>query len=558
MPELENSPKKKLNIWLPFLLAVMLAGGMFIGAKIGTVNNSTQSIVIKTDEGETVDYGKIGNGRIEDLLRFIEARYVDDVNSEELIDKAISSILEELDPHSTYIPASHLTRINDELDGNFDGVGIEFIILEDTIVVVAPIAGGPSEEAGILAGDKIVEINDTTAVGGEKDVRELVNKLRGKKGSEVKVGIMRGKKKEMLSFKIKRDEIPIFSVDVGCMIDDKIGFIKVNRFSASTYREFMKQVEKLKENGMEDLIIDLRQNPGGYLNEATKMLSQIFPNKGKLLVYTEGRTVRRNEYETSGINHFALGKIAVLIDEGSASASEIVAGAIQDWDRGVIIGRRSFGKGLVQEQYPLQDGSALRLTVARYFTPSNRLIQKSYDDKDAYSQDFQDRFENGELVSKDSIQQSDTTKFYTKIENRIVYGGGGITPDVFIPLDTTFLNRDYIAFRQIVPQYIYKYAENNEKQLEGMELEDFRTEFKVDENMLEDFFDYGEENNLDISFSEFEEIKENVSLLLKSRLARHLYKEEGFYTIWNDADDVVKAAKRALKKDNPLADADNN
>ena len=336
MSEIENSQNGKLNIWLPFLFAVVLACGIYVGSQL----NPAPQLIIQTDGIDPAEFSKIGNGRIEDLLRFIEARYVDEVNSDELIEKAIGEIISELDPHSSYIPVSQVERINDELEGNFDGVGIEFIILDDTIVVVAPIAGGPSEDAGILAGDKIVEINDSTAVGGETDVRELVNKLRGQAGSEVKVGVKRGKGKLVKSFKIKREPIPIFSVDVGYMINESTGFIKVNRFSATTYREFMEEVEELKEEGMEDLIVDLRQNPGGYLREATKMLSQLFPDKGKLLVYTEGRTVRRNEYKSTGLTHFAIGKVAILIDEGSASASEIVAGAVQDWDLGVVIGRR--------------------------------------------------------------------------------------------------------------------------------------------------------------------------------------------------------------------------
>ena len=552
MPEIENSKNGKLNIWLPFLFAVVLAGGMYVGSQL----NPAPQLIIQTDGIDPAEFSKIGNGRIEDLLRFIEARYVDEVNSDELIDKAIDKIISELDPHSSYIPVSQVERINDELEGNFDGVGIEFIILDDTIVVVAPIAGGPSEEAGILAGDKIVEINDSTAVGGETDVRELVNKLRGQAGSKVKVGVKRGKNKTVKNFNIKREPIPIFSVDVGYMLDERTGFIKVNRFSATTYREFMEEVEELKEKGMEDLVVDLRQNPGGYLREATKMLSQLFPEKGKLLVYTEGRTVRRNEYKSTGLTHFAIGKVAVLIDEGSASASEIVAGAVQDWDRGVIIGRRSFGKGLVQEQLDLNDGSALRLTVARYFTPSDRLIQKSYDDKNAYSSDIINRYQGGELLNKDSIHQSDTTQFYTKLEKRIVFGGGGITPDVFIPLDTTYLNDSYISLRQVLPQYIYRYAEENANDLREMSLEKLRDDFVVDENMLNDFIKFGEENGAKIDPADFDKIKENVKLLLKARLARNLYKEDGFYTIWNDSDEVVKAAMRALKKENPLADYD--
>ncbi len=550
MPEIENSKNGKLNIWLPFLFAVVLAGGMYIGSQL----NPAPQLIIQTDGIDPEEFSKIGNGRIEDLLRFIEARYVDEVNSDELIEKAIDKIISELDPHSSYIPVSQVKRINDELHGNFDGVGIEFIIIEDTIVVVAPIAGGPSEEAGILAGDKIVEINDSTAVGGETDVRDLVNKLRGQAGSEVKVGVKRGNNKAIKSFNIKREPIPIYSVDVGYMLDERTGFIKVNRFSATTYREFMKEVEDLKEKGMEDLVVDLRQNPGGYLREATKMLSQMFPEKGKLLVYTEGRTVRRNEYKSTGLTHYSIDKIAILIDEGSASASEIVAGAVQDWDRGVIIGRRSFGKGLVQEQLDLNDGSALRLTVARYFTPSDRLIQKSYDDKNAYSSDIIDRYQGGELLNKDSIHQSDTTQFYTKLEKRIVFGGGGITPDVFIPLDTTYLNDSYISLRQVLPQFIYRYAEENANELREMTLEKLRNDFVVDETMLNDFLRFGEENGAKVDMEDFDKIEDNLKVLLKARLARNLFKEDGFYTIWNDSDEAVKAALRVLKKENPLAE----
>ena len=553
MPEFDTSSnKKKLNIWLPFLFALVLTIGMYIGAQL----KPNPSVVIKTDNGELIQSSNTGTGRIEDLLRFIEARYVDEVDSEKLIDKAINSILEELDPHSNYIPASQLARVNDELEGNFDGVGIEFIILDDTIVVVSPIVGGPSEEAGILAGDKIVEINDSTAVGANGGTRELVNKLRGERGSEVKVGVLRDNEDEIKTFSINRDQIPIHSVDVGYMIDEKTGYIKVNRFSATTYREFMKEVESMQEEGVQDLVIDLRQNPGGYLLEATKMLSQLFSDKGKLLVYTEGRTVRRNEYESNGLTHFAIDKVAVLIDEGSASASEIVAGAVQDWDRGVIVGRRSFGKGLVQEQYDLTDGSALRLTVARYYTPANRLIQKSYTDKKAYDEDVIDRYEGGELVNKDSIQQSDTTKFYTKLENRVVYGGGGITPDIFIPIDTSHLNRDYLKLRSVVPQFIYRYAEKNADDLNEITLEKLRSEFEVDEMMLKDLLDYAAENNVEVTPEDFEKIESDIKLLLKSRLARHFFKEDGFYMIWNDKDESVKAALRALKKENPLADFD--
>ena len=550
MLEINQNPKKKLDIWMPLLFALVLSVGMVVGTQL----KKTPQVVIKTnDSSQVLDYSKLGQGRIEDLIRFVEARYVDEVNSEELIEQAIKNILDQLDPHSNYITSTDLKKVNEELEGNFEGVGIEFMVLDDTIMVVSALSGGPSEKAGLLAGDKIVEIGDSLAVGKDIDPTKLVNKLRGEQGTKIKIGVLRGLDKTVKYFTVTRDEIPMHSVDVGYMLDNQTGYIKINRFSATTTTEFMEQLKILvEEKGLKDLVIDLRQNPGGYLQEATKILSQFFKDAGKLLVYTEGRTVSRNDYESTGQNFFDVDKIAVLIDEGSASASEIVAGAFQDWDRGVIVGRRSFGKGLVQEQYELKDGSALRLTVARYFTPTNRSIQRSYEDKKAYDSDVIKRFNDGELLNKDSIDISDTTQYLTLNENRVVYGGGGITPDIFVPIDTILWNDHYIALRQILPQFVYRYKESHQSDFAEITLEGFRREYEIDDQLLEEFLNYASEKGVNRNYEEEEIVKEITKTLLKARIGRSLFQEEGFFTIWNDEDEVVKAALNALRSGNPL------
>ncbi len=540
----ENSPKQ-LNIWLPLLFSLVLIGGMLIGI------NLRQAPVVASKEKVPI-ITTIEPGRVEELIRYVEAKYVDDVNREELTEKAIDNLLKQLDPHSNYITAKQLKEVNEQLDGNFEGIGIEFMILDDTILVVTPISGGPSEAAGVLAGDKIVEIEDSLVAGEDAIAKDVIGMLRGDKGTKVKIGVKRGIEPELKHFTIIRDKIPIHSVETGYMLNDKTGYIKLSRFSATTYREFMETLEKMvEEEEMQDLVIDLRQNPGGYLQEATNILSQLFNEKDRLLVYTEGRTVKRNDYESTGKPFFKLGNIAVLIDEGSASASEILAGAIQDWDRGVIIGRRSFGKGLVQEQYSLKDGSALRLTVARYYTPSGRSIQKNYDDHEAYGKDVYDRYGSGELYSQDSIQVADTTSYFTLKEGRIVYGGGGITPDIFVPLDTFYLNDYYVELRQFLPQYIYRFIDENKDDFEYT-LKEFKSLFSVTNKTLEDFLSYAESKGVERNNQELKASKEALKTLFKARIAKQLFGDEGYYSVWNEEDPVVMKALDALKQPDPL------
>lgn len=545
----ENQPKK-INIWLPLLLALVMVSGMLIG------NGMQKAPVIKISSNDKLELGSISeSGRVEELIRYIDSRYVDDVDRDKLIEKAITNVLGDLDPHSNYISAKELKAVNEQLEGNFEGVGIEFLIVEDTIVVVAPIVGGPSEKAGILAGDKIVAIGDSAVAGQAFANTDVVKQLKGEKGTKVKVGVLRGKNKEVLHFDITRDQIPLNSLEVAYMLDEKTGYVKLNRFSSTTYQEFMASIEDLVDNEqMEDLVLDLRQNPGGYLMEATKMLSQLVEDTDKLIVYTEGRTTKRNEYKTTGKTFYKIGKVAILIDEGSASASEIVAGAIQDWDRGVIVGRRSFGKGLVQEQYDLKDGSALRLTVARYFTPSGRCIQKSYDDLSAYDDDVVKRFNSGELLNGDSLVRtdSDTTAFYTE-DGRVVYGGGGISPDFFVPIDTSTYDDYYLQLKALSSQFVYRYASDHPVAFKYENLNTFKSKFRVDDKILEAFKTYATENDITYDADGFTESKFRISQLLKARFARQLFRDKGFYSVWNEIDPVVIKAMDLLKEENPLS-----
>lgn len=529
-------PMKRLNIWLPLLLSFILVVGMLLGFKLQDGDAQTRNLSGKP-------------GAIEELLRLVESKYVDETNREELVETAINNILKELDPHSSYIPASRLQAVNEELDGKFEGVGIQFTLLNDTIFVVTPISGGPADKLGVLAGDKIVMIEDSAVTGIDLTTDDVIDKLKGEKGSKVKIGIQRGKSKKIINYTITRDVIPLYSVDAAYMLNEATGYIKVNRFSGTTHEEFMTALEKMVNNGLQNLVIDLRGNPGGYLTAATKMLDQLFEER-KLLVYTEGRTYARNNYKSTGRQLFPLDKVAVLIDEGSASASEILAGAVQDHDRGAIIGRRSFGKGLVQEQYNLSDGSALRLTVARYYTPSGRSIQKSYDDMDAYGEEAYNRFKNGELVNQDSVSVADTTKFYTA-EGRVVYGGGGIMPDVFIPIDTTlYANSFYTTALQYVPQFVYSEYTALEKDLKKHKtVQVFNNQFEVTDALFNKYVRYikAEEGNLKINATELAKAKKSLKQRIKAYFARQIFQDNGYFYIMNQEDKMIDAALKSME-----------
>jgi len=542
-----NEPQQRtINIWQPLAFATVLIVGLLFGMRL-------QQEVPTLITSKAVSSKNSNTDKIEEVLRFIEAKYVDEVDQEEILEKVINGIFKELDPHSIYIPADQLQEVNDKLDGNFEGIGIEFLVIEDTITVMTAIKGGPSDKAGIQIGDKIVAIEDSLIVKEKLDEQGVVKILRGKKGSAVKVGVLRTGEKEILHFNVTRDEIPINSVDVSYMLTNNTGYIKVNRFSSTTNTEFLESLERLQEEyQMENLVIDVRDNPGGYLQEATSILNQFFKEKDKLLVYTEGRTVRRSDYETTGRSFFNINNIAVLIDEGSASASEILAGAIQDWDRGVVIGRRSFGKGLVQEQYDMKDGDAIRLTIARYYTPSGRSIQKSYTDKGEYEQDLANRFESGELYDLSLARLTDTIPYYTN-DGRTVYGGGGIVPDIFVPLDSARMSAYFTVVQPHIRSFIFKEFQKNKHQFNYKSIKDFTTNYSISPALFEAFQTYTKGKDATINTKQSEGINQLTKLYLKARLAKHLYEDEGLYAVLNSEDRVVKKAIQIMDMPNPLS-----
>lgn len=539
----EQAQPSKFNIRLPLILAATLAAGMFIGQQLPHYDANARFL--------PGDQAGPAPGTLNEILRYIEARYVDTVNAGHLKNGAIQHLLEQLDPHSVYITPEELEAVEDDMSGGFEGVGIEFLMVDDTIQVVTPISGGPSEAAGIQPGDKIVTINDTVVAGVKIDNGKIYKKLRGSKGSGVKLGVLRGRERSLRAFNILRDVIPVKSVDIAYLLDDKTGYVKINRFSARTFQEFAEALAPLAEKGMQNLVLDLRGNPGGYLEEATDLLSQFFPD-GKLLVYTEGRTEKRREYKSNGHAQFNIANIAVLIDEGSASASEIVAGALQDWDRGWVIGRRSFGKGLVQEQYPLGDGGALRLTVARYFTPSGRCIQRDYKLDNDYDHEAERRLQNGELSDASKIKYADSTQYYTGM-GRVVFGGGGIAPDVFIPIDTSFSSDYFYNVRQQIPQFAARWMESHERSAFPADLKTFVKSYAITDAMLDELTGYAEKQGVAKKEQELKLCRNELKHQLKARIAKILFHDEGLFSVLNDDDPAVEKALQVLKSGEPVA-----
>lgn len=540
MTEQEQQPKFQTR--LPLLLAATLALGMLIGQQLPHYDRNFR---LESRRSETA-------GTMEEILRYVEAKYVDTVDTESLRNRAIEHLLEDLDPHSVYISPDELKAVEDDMNGEFEGVGIEFIILDDTIQVVAPLSGGPSEVAGILAGDKIVSINDTVIAGIHLETGKIYNKLRGPKGSRVKIGILRGNEKTLRYFEVARDIIPVKSLEAAYMLDDQAGYFKIARFNSNTYQEFMQALTPMvEEKGMKSMVLDLRGNPGGYLEEATEILSQLFPD-GKLLVYTKGRAGQRKDYKSNGRARFDLQNVAVLIDEGSASASEIVAGAVQDWDRGWVVGRRSFGKGLVQEQYPLSNGGAMRLTVSRYFTPSGRCIQRDYKNGQEYDHEAERRLLNGELSNAAKVKQGDSTQYFTG-QGRVVFGGGGITPDVFIPIDTSYSSKYFSDVQQQIPQFIFRWKENPDHSKLPATLSEFASKYVVSDEMLDALVSYAEKQGAKSSPADLAKCRNELKLMLKARLAKTLFGDEGLYKILNEDDPAVEKALQVLKSGQPVA-----
>lgn len=483
------SPNKSSR-YIPIIIAISIIGGIFIGtfyANRFSDHNPIGTSILSSSPNKL-------NG----LLRIINDQYVDTVNIGDLIEDAMPTILGELDPHSSYIPAKDLQAVNDDLRGSFSGIGIQFTIQKDTIHISDVIAGGPSEKVGIMPGDRIVEIDDSLFVGKIVTNQESMKRLKGPKGSEVKLGIFRQGEKELLHFTIIRGDIPVKSIDAAYMLNEKFGYIKINKFGETTYPEMLIALAQLHQNNCQGAVIDLRANTGGYMGSAIQMVNEFLP-KGKLIVYTEGRKAPREDYFSNGTGSSQQLPIIVLLDEGSASASEIFAGAIQDNDRGTIIGRRSFGKGLVQQPIEFNDGSAIRLTIARYYTPSGRCIQKPYKKgkDEQYEMDILTRYEHGEFFSQDSIKQDESHIYYTSL-GRPVYGGGGIMPDIFVPQDTTGVT-SYFSMavnRGLTVQFAFQYTDTNRQKLQQYKTADELLKYLKTQHILEKFAQFAESKGL--------------------------------------------------------------
>lgn len=480
--------------------------------------------------------------------------YVDKVDEEKLVENAIRGMLDKLDPHSSYLTPKEVEQSNEPLNGNFEGIGVQFNMIEDTLLVIQPVTNGPSERVGIIAGDRIVSVNDTAIAGVKMSKEEIMKRLRGPKGTKVRLGIVRQGIKDLLKFTVVRDKIPVKSVDATYMIRPGIGYIRIGSFGATTHDEFVESLSRLQQQGMEHLILDLQENGGGYLKAAVDIANE-FLEKGDLIVYTEGRKVPRTEYKADGKGVFLNGKIVVLVDGYTASAAEIVTGAVQDQDRGFVVGRRTFGKGLVQRPIDLPDGSMIRLTIAHYYTPSGRCIQKPYkkgDNRD-YAMDMLNRLKSGELMNADSIHFSDSLKYETLRQHRTVYGGGGIMPDEFVPLDTTIYTKFHreLAAKSIIIQQNLRYVDNHRKELQNRwtSFADFKQNYEVPKSLLDTIISEGEKQNIKPhDEAELQKTLPYLRIQLKALIARDLWDMSEYFSVFNEQNEMVKKALEILQR----------
>ena len=495
------------------------------------------------------NYNKLLNA-----TRAITNLYVDSVNEDKLVEDAIKGMLEKLDPHSTYANAKEVKQMNESLDGNFEGIGVQFNMMEDSLVVIQTISNGPSEKVGIIAGDRIVLVNDTAIAGVNMSKEEIMSRLRGPKGTKVRLGIVRPGIKDKLTFMVTRDKIPVFSIDAAYIIKPGLGYIRIGNFGATTYDEFREAMDKLEKQGMKDLIIDLQDNGGGYLQTAVYIVND-FLNKGEMIVYTEGRSSPRREYYADGSKELFKGKVCVLINEYSASASEILSGAIQDQDRGIIVGRRSFGKGLVQRPLEFPDGSMIRLTIAHYYTPSGRCIQKPYTKgkKEDYAHDIENRYKNGEFTSADSIHFADSLKYYTLREHRTVYGGGGIMPDHFVPLDTTQYTKFHrqLSAKSYIINANLKYIDEHRKALKKQykTFDDFNAHFEIPQEVIDGIIQKAANDN--VKPTDDDELAHTLPYLskqLKALVARDLWDMSEYFQVMNETNPIFKRAVELMQK----------
>ncbi len=520
-------------IWYPLVISIAIVLGIVIGNYI-----STKKFTLDKDR------------KINAVLNLIQSEYVDSIDVKDLVEQAIPAIIGTLDPHSYYIPASDIRAENEKLDGSMSGIGVSFFMMNDTANVDQVIPNGPAEKVGMLAGDRIISVNGESIVGGTLTAEGIRSKIRGEKGTKVRIGVKRNTSKKTLTFTITRDDIPMNTIDVSYMLDDKTGYIKIAQFGKNTYDEFFAALSKLKKDGASRYIVDLRGNPGGYMEMAILMVNE-FLEQGELIVYTKGRKEREDiQVWSDDQGSFHDAQVAVLIDEYSASASEIMAGAVQDNDRGLVVGRRSFGKGLVQKQIYLPDSSAIRLTIARYYTPSHRCIQKDYTlgDEDDYSKELYDRYSHGELYSADSIKV-DKSKIFRTANGRIVYGGGGIVPDIFVPNDTTGITTYYraVANLGLLQQYVYTYVDINRDQLKNVKtVKQLMGMMPSDDALTYDFVCYARDNGVPMRWYYINLSRSLIARQLRALVIRDVLGSEEFYRYYNRTDNTVNAALKAL------------
>ena len=480
--------------------------------------------------------------------------YVDSVDEQKLVEDAIRGMLDKLDPHSSYATPKEVKELNEPLNGNFEGIGVQFNMMDDTLVVIQPVTNGPSEKVGIIAGDRIVSVNDTAIAGVKMSKEEIMKRLRGPKGTKVELGVVRLGIKDQLKFTVVRDKIPVHSIDATYMIRPGIGYIRIGNFGAQTYEEFVESIEKLRALGMKDMILDLQENGGGYLKAAVDIADE-FLERGDMIVYTDGRKVQRSEYRAHGNGKFTKGKVVVLVDGYTASAAEIVTGAIQDQDRGLVVGRRTFGKGLVQRPIDLPDGSMIRLTIAHYYTPSGRCIQKPYtkgEGKD-YAMDMMNRLKSGELTNADSVHFADSLKFETLRQHRTVYGGGGIMPDYYVPLDTTVYTRYHreLAAKGIIIQQNLRYVDNHRKELKKrwQSFDEFKQQFEVPQRLVDDVVAEGKKQKIEPKDeAELEKSLAYIRLQLKALIARDIWDMSEYFSVINERSEIVKKALEIIGK----------
>lgn len=537
-----------------FILPTLTVAGVVIGIIIGMALSqkaNAQRIIYQNGTWQ------LEQSKVDRLLQLMESAYVDELNIDSITDEAMTDLVHKLDPHSSYIPKEDLEMVNSELAGSFSGIGVQFSIQQDTVRIVAVIAGGPSEGVGVLAGDKLITVDDSVFTGKKINNEKVMRTLRGEKGTQVKLGVLRSGMNEPLYFTVTRGDIPVTSVDAKFIIESdkgtkdkgqKIGFIRVNKFGETTYKEFISALADLSAKGATRFIVDLRENSGGYMEQAIRMANE-FLHRGDLIVYSEGRAYPRYEANANGSGRFKEVPLVVLIDNFSASASEIFAGAMQDNDRATIVGRRSFGKGLVQQQMPFDDGSAVRLTVARYYTPSGRCIQKPYvlGDQEDYEKDLLDRFEHGEFYSADSIHFADTTIYRTK-GGRKMYGGGGIMPDVFVGRDTTLNTPWYnrcvnLAYTY---QFAYQYTDRHRKELSKFKDWQSLEKYLLKQNVLRDFVKFAEDKGVEPNEAEIQKSRPLMTRLLNAYIVRNILGDEGFFPLFERDDEITKAAVEQL------------